>query len=219
MCSFNRSTSTWPGMRRSPVNSATRMLHQRSRLARMQTGVHLDPAGEVNVSVDYVFRAFHLQGNRVVDPVADGEAEQRAVGNGGRKRERRRIQFGQVDMKIDSDSVSWPQGRQVVAFAGSAGPGEIDAHLVAQHEADDRPRHVGFASYADPHQNARLGLEQMKRLAVLVQHADTEYFSAAIAMAVIDVGDGIDEHRCARRVSLRSAGSSLAELVRGILVR
>src|SRR5580765_2191246 len=100
MCSLRRSISTWPGMRRSPVNSAKLFLQlfPQERIGARRAfganpGVDLHPAPEVDVAVDLALGTAHLQGHGVVDPVAHLVADQRAVGDGGRKRKRRRVQL------------------------------------------------------------------------------------------------------------------------------
>ena len=71
-----------PGMTRSPVNSVT------ARAAPAPIfGVHLHAAGEMKLSVDRPVGSFHLQDDRVVDPVAHGVVLQRAIGDRGREGE------------------------------------------------------------------------------------------------------------------------------------
>src|SRR5690242_8685161 len=102
MCSLSRSTSTWPGITRSPVNSGTAILHQgNGRAGSMQARVHLDAARKMDVSVHLVLRSLHLQRDGVVDPIAHGRTRQRSVGNRRREGERRGIEFRQIHIKVD----------------------------------------------------------------------------------------------------------------------
>src|SRR5678810_45089 len=111
MCSLSRSTSTCPGISRSPVNSAKAFLQLR---AGADAGVDLDSAGEVHVAVDLLLTAAHLQRYRVVYPIAHGVTHQGTVCDGGRKRERGRVEFGEIHVEIDGHDVAFAQGRKLV---------------------------------------------------------------------------------------------------------
>src|SRR6267142_58848 len=108
MCSLSRSTSTCPGISRSPVNSANAILHQRggSWLLAANPRVDLHAARQVYVAVNLALGTRHLQGHGVVDPVAHGVARQGAVGDGGRERERSGIELRQVEVEIHRKDVA-----------------------------------------------------------------------------------------------------------------
>src|SRR6185369_13203214 len=103
MCSLSRSISTSPGIRRSPVNSAKLTLQwPLGAYAR----VDFHAAGQVEVAVDLGFRAAHLQGNRVVDPIAHLVAHQGAVGDGRRERKGSRVEFGEIEVEIHRGDIA-----------------------------------------------------------------------------------------------------------------
>ena len=52
------------------------------------------------------------------------------------------------------------------------------------------------------------GLEQMQRLALLIEDGDAQDFGAAVAIAMIDVGDGLDDLGRAHRGPSRRGGSA-----------
>src|SRR5262245_14503711 len=87
-CSLSRSTSTSPGITRSPVNSAKLILQQRL----LEGGVHFHAAGKPHVSINLPFAARHLERDRIVDPVAHLVGQQRSVGDCRGKRKGRRKQ-------------------------------------------------------------------------------------------------------------------------------
>src|ERR1035441_10995501 len=93
MCSLSRSISTSPGIRRSPVNSAKVFLHV---LLQVPFGanarIHFHAAGQVQVAIDLGFGAAHLQGDRVIDPIAHLVTHEGAIGNRRREREGCRIE-------------------------------------------------------------------------------------------------------------------------------
>src|SRR3954453_7463741 len=97
MCSLSRSISTSPGTRGSPVNSAKLILQL---TLGAKAGIDFDTAGQVHVAIDLAFGATHLERDSVIDPIAHLVTEQRAVGNRRGERERRRIEFRQVEIEI-----------------------------------------------------------------------------------------------------------------------
>ena len=86
-------------------------------------------------------------------------------------------------------------------------PGEIDAQMIAHHEADNRQRRRSLLARTLIRTTMReLGLEKWSGCAVLVEHRDADHFGAPVAVAVIDVGDVFDDLRrlrWARRAGLR----------------
>src|SRR5690242_16409451 len=100
MCSFSRSISTWPGIRRSPVNSANPPLQYGFGVFRWITDpcVDLYPARQVDVSVDLLLGARHLQCDRVINPVAHVITGEGPVGNRRREGKGRWIQFRKIHM-------------------------------------------------------------------------------------------------------------------------
>src|ERR1017187_1230221 len=209
-------------MRRSPVNSATLFLQQGRGFGERaaQAGIDFDVAGQVNVSVDLVIAAGHLQGQGVIDPIAHLVAEQGAIGNGWRKGEGRGIEFRQVDVEIDRASVAGPHGGQVVSFAAGVGAGEIHAQLVAQHEADDGHGDFGLGAHADSDHDACRRRQQGKRRAILGEDRDADDFGAGVAVAVIDIGNGADDFGSARRAGGggHCDAGGFAEAIGGVLL-
>src|ERR1035437_439092 len=190
MCSLSRSISTSPGMSRSPVNSGKAILQWTlGAYAR----VDFDPAGQVQVAVNLRFGTAHLQRDGVVDPVAHLVSHEGAVGNRRGEREGGGIEFGQVEVEIHRGDIARLKRGKFVAFARGIRAGKIHAELIAQHEADDGQGHIGRGAHADAHQNARTGLQDRNRAALLIEHGDAQDFGAAIAETVVDIGDGFDD--------------------------
>src|SRR5260370_32236470 len=67
MCSLNKSTSTWPGMSRSPVNSVKVFLQF---TVTANPRVDFDWAGQAHLAVDLGFGTAHIESDGVVDPIA-----------------------------------------------------------------------------------------------------------------------------------------------------
>src|SRR5581483_9619832 len=128
-----------------------------------------------------------------------------AIGNRRREGESGGVQLRQIDIEVDGKDRAGRHGWQSMTFAGGIGAGKIDAELVAEDESDNRADEKLVGACADAYQDARVGREQMKRLAVLVQHRDAEHLGAAVAIAMIDVGDTVDGLGRTRR--LRVAGA------------
>ncbi len=105
-------------------------------------------------SIDFVLRAFHLESDGVIDPIADGGVGESAIGNRWREGERSRIEFGKVEVEIHRQNVAVLHRLEVVAFARGTGSREIDAQLVAHQESDDGTRHRIFGLDTDADQNA-----------------------------------------------------------------
>src|SRR5260370_24998581 len=134
MCSFQRSTSTLPGMTRSPVNSAK--LGLRDRWGRIQAGIHFDAAREVHVAVWLGFTVAHLNDNSVVNPIAVPVVLEGSVGNRGRERERRWVEQRQIEMEVDGVDVTRIHWIEFDAFASGVGTGEVHTEMITEHEAD-----------------------------------------------------------------------------------
>ncbi len=52
-------------------------------------------------------------------------------------------------MKIDGVNVAGGHGRKIEAFARGVGAGEIESHVIAHHESDDRQCNVVVGADAD----------------------------------------------------------------------
>ena len=102
----------------------------------LQAAVDFDAAGQVQVAVDLAFAVAHLEGECVVDPIAHFILGEVAVGDGWGEGEGRGVEFGEGDVEVDGGSVAGPHFAELVAFAEGVGSGEVDAQMVAEHEAD-----------------------------------------------------------------------------------
>ena len=88
-----------------------------------------------------------------------------------------------------------------MAFANGIGAGEIHAQLVAQHESHIRDGHVLVGTHADAHHDTRRRLELVERLALFIEEGDADYAGAGVAVAMVDIGDGLDDFRRADALS------------------
>ena len=96
-------------------------------------------------------------------------------------------------MEIDGGDFPFAHGRQAVAFAFGVGIGEVEPEVVTQHEAYGGTGKILVGAERDSYDDAALGHHQMEGLGVFVEDRDTEDFGAAVAVAVIHVGDGVDD--------------------------
>src|SRR5580700_7783783 len=121
MCSFKRSISTWPGITRSPVNSANRFLQWQFQWHLKYSGgrgcaanprVHFDAARQVHVAVRLAFGAAHLQRDGVIDPIAHGVIFERSIGDRGRERKRRRV----IPRRVISHSTFRERRKSIAAY-------------------------------------------------------------------------------------------------------
>src|SRR5271163_4545395 len=107
MCSLQRSSFTWPGMTRSPVNSTKFMLRVAGSWSRFgQASIQLYLARQMQVSINLAVGGTHLQDNCVVYPVARCVGVQRAVCNRRRERKCRRVKFRDLKMKIYCEDIA-----------------------------------------------------------------------------------------------------------------
>src|SRR5580698_1065547 len=132
MCSLQRSSFTWPGMTRSPVNSTKFMLRvARGRSRFGQAAIQLYPARQMQVSINLAVGGTHLQDNRVVDPIARCVGVQSAVCNRWREGKCRWIKFRDLQMKIYREDVAGSHRRKLKIFARGVSAGEIETDVVA----------------------------------------------------------------------------------------
>ena len=134
-------------------------------------------------------RAGHLKDHRVIDPIAHGVVFQRTVGNGGGEGKRGSVQDRELNIEIDSADFAGGKRRKRRSFAFRIGAGESDAQIVSEHEADNGSIQIGFGSNADSHDDRGIRLERGEPGAGVIVYRNAEDLSAAIAKAVIDVGD------------------------------
>src|SRR5579871_6563187 len=160
---------------------------------RFHSAVHLHAARQVKLSVDGLIRFLHLEHDGVVDPVADRILFERAVGDRRRERERRRVERRNVDVEIDRGDVAFKHRLQVVALARGVGAGEINAQVIPEHETHDGPIESSFGSHADTYYGCRTWLQRADSLAFRVHDGDSDDLRAAVAEAVIDVGNAFDQ--------------------------
>src|SRR4051794_19661388 len=113
MCSLNRSTSTSPGISRSPVNSAKLILQLR---LRSHARIDFYPARKMHVPIDLRLRPSHLERDRIVDPVAHLISHQSAISDCGREGEGRGIELRKIEVKIHRDYVTGLHGREFISF-------------------------------------------------------------------------------------------------------
>src|ERR1035437_7616409 len=214
-------------MTRSPVNSANWFLQGGSRGPGMglafvvpQPRIHFDAARQVHVTVHFIVSPDHLQRHGVIDPIAHLIAEEGAVGDGGRERERPWVQFRQFHVEIDGGDIAGLHGRQLVALAAGVGAGEIHAEVVAQHEADNGQRDRYPRAHADAYHDAGGGGKHGQRAALLAKHGDADDVGASIAVAVVDVGDGVDDFGGEgwSGIAMLVVHTAAAQSIRGILL-
>src|ERR1700693_5036846 len=150
MCSLHRSSFTWPGITRSPVNSTNVGLRVgKGGCGIYQAAVQLNAAGQVHVAVNLALGRTHLQNDGVVDPVAGFVGMERAFGNGGGEGKRRRVELGKLEVKVDSVNVPFCHGRKIEAFSSRVGTSEIEPHVVAHHESHYRKCNILVSTNAD----------------------------------------------------------------------
>jgi hypothetical protein len=66
-----------------------------------------------------------------------GLVDRRKRGVSGREGECGGVELRQVEIEVDCADVADHHRRQVGALAGAVSAGEIDAEVIAEHEADD----------------------------------------------------------------------------------
>src|ERR1017187_7690779 len=220
MGSFRRSASTRPGITRPPVNS-TCMASTNAVLRDLggrEPGIHFHTARQAQKSVDLARRVAHLQRDGIVDPVAHLVAQQGAVGDGRRKRKGGGIQLRHLEMKVHRIDIVRHHGGQIVTFARGVGAREIDAELVAHHESHDGLRDLAARAHADAHGDALRRLQKVHGVALRIQHGDSQHFRAAVAIAVVDVWNALDDFRSAHaRACARTLRRAFQHQVRRVL--
>ena len=159
----------------------------------IQTTVYFDTAGEVEVAVDLALAVPHLEGEGVVDPVAHFVFGQVTVGDGRGEGEGGGVDFGGGEVESDGGGIAGPHFGELMAFAEGVGPGEVDAEVVAEHEADVGIEDGVFGAGGDAEDDLGAGFEEVEGAAVGIGDEDADDFGAAVAVAVVDVGDGSDE--------------------------
>lgn len=147
----------------------------------------------MQVAIDLTLCMTHLEDEGIVDPVADTVVEKSTVGDGGREREVRGVEFGELDVEVDGEGIAGLHGFEFITFAESVGTGEVDAEVVAHHEADVGQGDVLVGAGTDADDGFCIGFEHAGGLAVFIEDGDTDDFGAAVAVAVVDVWDGGDE--------------------------
>lgn len=159
----------------------------------LQAAVDFDAAGQVQVAVDLAFAVAHLEGECVVDPIAHFVFGEVAIGDGWGEGEGGGVELREGDVEVDGGGVAGPHFGELMALAKGVGTGEIDAQVVAEHEADVGVENGLAGARADAEDDFGGGFEEVERAAVGVGGLDADDLRAGVAVAVIDVGDAGDE--------------------------
>ena len=96
-------------------------------------------------------------------------------------------------MEVDGGGIAGPHLAKLVAFAKGVGAGEIDAQVIAKHEADVGVENGFGGAGADAEDDFGGGFEEVEGTAIGVGDLDADNLRAGIAVAVVDVGDAGDE--------------------------
>src|SRR5258706_3862788 len=96
-------------------------------------------------------------------------------------------------MEVDGEYIARVHSGQFKILAGGVGAGEIEAHVVSQHEAHDGQAKIYVGADTDADDDGRRGFQNRKGSRVMVEHGDPNDLRTCVAVTMVDGRDGFDD--------------------------